>query len=108
MPCHRLRRTLRISTSAVVAALPLCALAFGDNDSVGRWSLRVVPVSEPVRPFDTLTRPPRERWALELKPAPSPAQQFRAGWMRVQLSGESTLTLRPRGGGLSVAWQARF
>jgi hypothetical protein len=47
------------------------------------------------------------RWALEFKPVNSTAQSARS-LLRVELSSGSTLSFRPRGGGLAMTWQSRF
>lgn len=49
----------------------------------------------------------QSRWALEFK-GKSQDRALPAGFLRVQLAGGSTLQLRPRGGGLSVAYRSRF
>jgi len=51
--------------------------------------------------------PDEQRWALEFKPAGNSASMY-AGLVRIQLSGSSTLLLRPRSGGLMLSWRSRF
>jgi hypothetical protein len=50
--------------------------------------------------------PTRSRLTLEF--APSKPSRRPANLLRVQLSGDAVLNLRPRSGGLAVNYQARF
>ena len=62
----------------------------------------------PWRSTDNSGAPPRTtRVALEFK-SKSPVGDLRNGLMRVQLSGDSVLQFKPRGGGLQVMYRERF
>jgi hypothetical protein len=49
----------------------------------------------------------RMRWALEFKPS-NPGRTYARGLLRVELSSASTLSFRPRGGGLAMTWNSRW
>jgi hypothetical protein len=51
--------------------------------------------------------PPRASLGLGFKTAPSSAAGVK-GLLRVQLSGDSALHFRPRGGGLTVTYKSQF
>ncbi len=52
--------------------------------------------------------PRTSRVALEFKSRKSPVSNLRDGLMRVQLSGDAAVHLKPRGGGLQVMYRERF
>ena len=51
---------------------------------------------------------PEGRFALEFKATGGAARSLPVGILRIQLSGSSTINLRPRRGGFAVAWRAHF
>jgi hypothetical protein len=53
-------------------------------------------------------KPRTSRVALEFKSRKSPVSNLRDGLMRVQLSGDSAVHFKPRGGGLQVMYRERF
>lgn len=51
---------------------------------------------------------PEGRFALEFKATGGAARSLPVGFLRIQISGSSTINLRPRRGGFAVAWRSHF
>ena len=85
--------------------------ALGLRAGVSRSTSVVYEVSPAARPWDPNLREPADaaqsRLALEFKPNAA-SSHLAGGLLRVQLSNQSTLQLRPRGGGLTVMYRERF
>lgn len=103
--------------TASIAAL-LLALGAGQAAAADPGMLQM-PLGERVRmtytprPWQPDTLPPQDlareqtRASLGLEFA-SPSKDGPRSLLRVQLSGDSALNFRPRGGGLSVQYRSRF
>jgi hypothetical protein len=61
----------------------------------------------PTTPYAPGAAPLRPRFALEFR-ARSASKDLREGLLRVQMSGDAALHLRPRSGGLQVSYRERF